>query len=436
MSETVSDLIERIADTPSLKRTGRIRRAQGILLRASGIDASIGQACEVHDPVTGRTVSAEVIGIEGGETLLSPLGELRGLSSSAEVHTKGRDSIVPFGDALLGRVIDAHGQPLDGLGPLPPLPTRPVYAPAPNPMSRPPISEVFETGVRAVDATLTLGLGQRIGVFAMAGVGKTTFLGMLARGAKADANVFALIGERGREVRELIEDVLGEDGLRRSVIVVATSDRPAKERAIAAHAATAIAEGFRDQGKHCLLMMDSVTRFARALREIGLASGEPPVRRGLPPSVFSELPRLFERTGATEKGAITGVYATLVEDEDDDDPVGEETRSLLDGHIVLSRARARAGIYPAIDIPASISRVAVRVQSDEHKNLAATCRRLLAKYEEISFLLKLGEYQAGNDPEADNAIERMPMIETFLRQEVGSSTSLAQTLAQLREVVS
>ena len=426
---------DRLEGASSLRRTGRLRRAGGVILRASGVDAAIGQTCEVADPQTGRSVLAEVVGLEDGEALLSPLGDIQGLTARAEVRPGGRASTVPFGDALLGRVIDANGQPLDGRGPLDAASLRPLYADAPDPMARPPVSAALPTGIRAVDAGLTLGVGQRVGVFAMAGVGKTTFLGMLARGARADVNVIALIGERGREVRELIEDTLGPEGLARSVVVVATSDRPARERARAAYAATAIAEGFRARGQHCLLLMDSVTRFARALREVGLASGEPPVRRGLPPSVFAELPRLFERAGATEEGAITGVYTVLVEDEDDDDPVGEETRSLLDGHIALSRARARAGAYPAIDLPASVSRLAPRLQTTEHEAAAMRLRALLAKHEEIRLLIQMGEYEPGRDAEADAAVERMPMIEALLRQGVEERSAWDDTLAQLNAAV-
>ena len=428
-------LHERLAAASSLRRTGRLRRAGGVILRASGVDAAIGQTCEVEDPGTGRAVLAEVVGLDEGEALLSPLGDIQGLTARAEVRPGGRASTVPFGEALLGRVIDANGAPLDGLGPLPDLPRRPIYAEAPDPMARPPIARALPTGVRAVDAGLTLGVGQRVGVFAMAGVGKTTFLGMVARGASADVNVIALIGERGREVRELIEDTLGPDGLARSVVVVATSDRPARERARAAYAATAIAEGFRAEGRHCLLLMDSVTRFARALREVGLASGEPPVRRGLPPSVFAELPRLFERAGATEAGAVTALYTVLVEDEDDDDPVGEETRSLLDGHVVLSRARARSGAYPAIDLPASVSRLAPRLQAPDHLAAATRLRALLAKHEEVALLLRLGEYQAGSDPDADAAIERMPRIESLLRQGTSERGDWQDTLARLHGAV-
>ena len=431
----MAPLAERLAAAPSLKRTGRLRRAQGVILRASGVDAAIGQTCEVHDPRTGRRLGAEVVGLADGEALLSPLGDPRGLSADAEVRPAGQASAVPFGPELLGRIIDANGEPIDGHGPLGVSGTRPLYADSPNPMSRPPIARVLPTGIRAVDAGLTLGVGQRVGVFAMAGVGKTTFLGMAARGARADVNVIALIGERGREVRELIEDVLGPEGLARSVVVVATSDRPARERARAAYAATAIAEGFRAAGQHCLLLMDSVTRFARALREVGLASGEPPVRRGLPPSVFAELPRLFERAGATEEGAITGLYTVLVEDEEDDDPVGEETRSLLDGHIVLSRARARLGAYPAIDVPASVSRLAQRLQDPAHAANAQRLRALIAKHEEVAFLVKLGEYERGSDPEADAALDRMPMIEALLRQDAQAPSGWDEALAQLHGAV-
>jgi type III secretion protein N (ATPase) len=294
---------------------------------------------------------------------------------------------------------------------------------------------VFETGVRAIDSMLTVGVGQRVGIFAMAGGGKSTLLGMLARRAASDVNVIALIGERGREVREFIEDSLGPEGLQRSVVVVSTSDRSAMERLRAAQVATAIAEGFRADGARVMLLMDSVTRYARALREIGLSVGEPAVRRGFPPSVFAELPRLFERAGNNDAGSITAFYTVLAEDEDGGDPVAEEVRSILDGHIVLSRELGQAGHYPAIDVLASASRVFTRVAASGHRADALRLRALMAKYAEIRFLLQVGEYKAGSDALADAAIERWPRIEALLRQPSDTGTPFDETLLRLREVV-
>ena len=298
------------------------------------------------------------------------------------------------------------------------------------------MSETFTTGVRAIDALVTVGVGQRVGVFAPAGVGKSTLLGMLARHGRSEINVIALIGERGREVREFIEDALGEEGLRRSVIVVSTSERPAMERVRAAHAATAIAEGFRSRGARVLLMMDSVTRFARALREIGLAAGEPAVRRGFPPSVFAELPRLFERTGNDDKGSITAFYSVLLEDEDSSDPVGEEVRSILDGHVILSRALSKQGQFPAIDVLASLSRVFPRVADSSHRERAERVRSLMARHAEVEFLLQVGEYKSGVDPLADVAIARMPAIRALIGQRPEEGADFHETLRALATIAS
>ena len=325
----------------TLDRRGRVVQAFGTTVRATGLNARIGQQVEIRDPAGGPVVKAEVVGLSDGAAILTPLTSLNGLGPEAEVIAADDRTEVPSGPGLLGRVINAFGRPLDGLGAIAgPVALRDVYADAPNPLARPPISALFPTGVRAVDTLLSVGVGQRVGVFAMAGGGKSTLMGMFARHCAADVNVIALIGERGREVREFLDDSLGPEGLARSVVVVATSDRPAMERVRAAHAATAIAEGFRAQGLRVMLQMDSVTRFARALREIGLSVGEPAVRRGFPPSVFAELPRLFERAGAIEGGSITAFYTVLIEDEEGGDPIGEEVRSILDGHVYLSRKLA------------------------------------------------------------------------------------------------
>lgn len=414
---------------------GRVVQAFGTTLRVSGLRVSIGQQCIIRDPAQPHATAlrAEVVGLREHDAILVPLGHLQGVSMGSEVQALDCGALVPVGDALLGRVLDAFGNPLDGQ-PLPQdLPLRPFQADPPNPLERRPIDTPFVTGVRAIDGLLTVGEGQRLGVFAMAGGGKSTLLGMLAKLAHSDVNVIALIGERGREVSEFLEDSLGEKGLERSVIVVSTSDRPAMERLRAAQTATAIAEHFRAQGKRVLLMMDSVTRYARALREIGLSVGEPAVRRGFPPSVFAELPRLFERAGNDARGSITAFYTVLAEDEDGSDPVAEETRSILDGHIVLSRQLGQAGHYPAIDVLASASRVFNRVTGLAQQDAALRVRSLMAKHEEIKFLLQVGEYAAGSDPLADDAIAAQPALQALLRQRPHEGTAFQETLAALQQ---
>jgi len=435
--ELLAELGSRLAQTRTLVERGRVVQAFGTTLRVSGLSARIGQQCLVSD-TRGTRLRAEVVGLARGDAILVPLAGLQDLASDAQVEVVADAPRVPCGDALLGRVIDAFGQPLDGR----PLAAelmlqrgQPVHADAPGPLARTPVREPFATGVRAIDGALTVGVGQRLGIFATAGGGKSTLLGMLARQANSDVNVVALIGERGREVREFLEDNLGPEGLARSVLVVATSERPAMERLRAAQAATAIAEGFRARGKRVLLLMDSVTRYARALREIGLSVGEPAVRRGFPPSVFAELPRLFERAGNDATGSITAFYAVLAEDEDGSDPIAEEVRSILDGHIVLSRELGQAGHYPAIDVLASASRVFGRVATPPQREHALRLRALMAKHAEIRFLLQVGEYRAGSDELADQAIERWPAIQALLRQRPDEATPAVQTLRRLAEVV-
>ena len=414
---------------------GRVVQAFGTTLRVSGLRAVIGQQCLIRDPAQphGNVLRAEVVGLREHDAILVPLGHLHGVSMGAEVEPLDGGECIPVGDALLGRVLDAFGTPLDGHVLPTHLPLRPFHAEPPNPLTRRPIETPFITGVRALDGLLTIGEGQRLGVFAMAGGGKSTLLGMLAKLAHSDVNVIALIGERGREVSEFLEDSLGPQGLARSVIVVSTSDRPAMERLRAAQTATAIAEHFRAQGRRVLLMMDSVTRYARALREIGLSVGEPAVRRGFPPSVFAELPRLFERAGNDASGSITAFYTVLAEDEDGSDPVAEETRSILDGHIVLSRQLGQAGHYPAIDVLASASRVFNRVTDRAHQDAALRVRALMAKHDEIRFLLQVGEYAPGSDPLADDAIAAQPALQALLRQRPDEGTPFEQTLAALQQ---
>ena len=428
MSAPAGDpLLSALSSVTRIERVGRVADAYGTLIRATGLKASIGELCYLRNP-RGEgdpdfRLAAEVVGVARQHTLLTPLGALDGISATTEVYATGRQAAVRAGDGLLGRVLDAHGEPIDDKGPLGPTVDAPIYADSPNPRSRNLIEQPFATGVRAIDATMTAGEGQRIGIFAVAGGGKSTLLGMLARGGDADVNVIVLVGERGREVNEFIHDNLGEEGMARSVVVVATSDRPALERSRAAWVGTAIAEHFRDRGKRVLLLVDSVTRFARALRDVGLAIGEPPARRGFPPSVFSALPRLFERAGNNEHGSITAFYTVLAEDEDGGDPIVEEVRSILDGHIVLSRKLAAAYHYPAIDVLTSLSRTMPRVVDEAHLRAAGQLRKYLAKYEDIEMLLQLGEYKRGTDPEADVAIEKIGPIRKLLQQ---SSTDLVE----------
>jgi type III secretion protein N (ATPase) len=418
--DMVDPLLGALAKVQSIERVGRVAEAHGTLIRATGLKAAIGELCELRNPHGDGDphfrLAAEVVGVSKQMTLLTPLGALDGVSATTAVYATGRQAAVRAGNGLLGRILDAHGEPIDDRGPIGDTVEAPIYAASPNPLTRRLIERPFSTGVRAIDATMTTGEGQRVGIFAVAGGGKSTLLGMLARGGDADVNVIALVGERGREVNEFIHDNLGAEGLAKSVIVVATSDRPALERSRAAWVATAIAEHFRDKGKRVLLLLDSVTRFARALRDVGLAVGEPPARRGFPPSVFSALPRLFERAGNNDKGSITAFYTVLAEDEDGGDPIVEEVRSILDGHIVLSRKLAAAYHYPAIDVLTSLSRVMPRVTEPTHQRAAGQLRKYLAKYQDIELLLQLGEYKRGTDPDADIAIEKIGPMRQLLQQ--------------------
>ena len=409
-------LLEALRTTSAVRHVGRVAEAYGTLIRATGIRASIGEVCELRAPNGGKSLLAEVVGVSKNHTLLTPLGSLDGISSATEVVAIGQRATVAVGAGMLGRILDPLGQPIDGKGPFFVEAAVPIYRESPNPLARRPIERPLPTGVRAIDAALTVGAGQRVGIFAIAGGGKSTLLGMLARGAAADVNVIALVGERGREVNEFVLDNLGEEGLRRSVVVVATSDRPSLERARAAYVATAIAEHFRDQGKNVVLMMDSVTRFARALRDVGLAVGEPPARRGYPPSVFSALPRLFERAGNDAHGSITAFYTILMEEEDGSDPIAEEVRSILDGHVILSRKLASAYHYPAIDVLASASRVMPRVTDAQHQRRAGMLRKTIAKYQDLELLIQMGEYKPGADAEADFAVRNIGAVRALLQQ--------------------
>lgn len=419
-----------VEDTPTMAITGRVTQVIGTIIKAVVPAVKIGEICILRQPGETFEMKAEVVGFARDAALLTPLGDMYGISASTEVIPTGRSHMVPVGPGLLGRVLDGLGQPLDfkERGPLVADRFYPVFAEAPDPLTRRVIKDPLPLGVRAIDGLLTCGEGQRLGIFAAAGGGKSTLMGMLVKGAEVDVTVIALIGERGREVREFIEHELGEEGRKRAVIVCATSDKSSMERAKAAYVATAIAEYFRDQGQKVLFLMDSVTRFARAQREIGLAAGEPPTRRGYPPSVFAILPKLMERTGMNDKGSITALYTVLVEGDDMTEPVADETRSILDGHIVLSRALASANHYPAIDVLASASRVQNQVITPEHKASAGRMRELMAKYNEVELLVKIGEYKRGSDATTDEAIDKIEAIRTFLRQRTDEHSGFPEAL--------
>jgi type III secretion protein N (ATPase) len=426
-----------LQETPALAVRGRVTQVIGTIIKAVIPSVTIGEVCLLKSPGQLREMQAEVVGFSRDAALLTPIGDMYGISNATEVMPTGRTHMVPVGYALLGRVLDGLGRPMDRQthGPLEADHFYPVFADAPDPLKRRLIDRPLSLGVRALDGLLTVGEGQRMGIFAAAGGGKSTLMGMLVKGADVDVTVVALIGERGREVREFLENELGAEGRRKSVIVCATSDKSSMERMKAAYVATAIAEYFRDQGKRVLFLMDSVTRFARAQREIGLAAGEPPTRRGYPPSVFATLPKLMERVGMNDKGSITALYTVLVEGDDMAEPIADETRSILDGHIVLSRKLGAANHYPAIDILASASRVMNAVVKPEHKDTAGRVRELMAKYAEVELLVKIGEYKRGGDPLTDTAIDKIESIRKFLRQRTDERTGFADTVKALTALV-
>ncbi len=415
---------------------GRVVEVSGTIIKATGLEVTIGEICILKDHTTHLDHQAEVVGFSGDTVLLTPFGRIVGIGSATEVIATGKQHLVPVGDSMIGRIIDGLGRPLDEeeKGPLTNVNYYTNFGEPPNPLKRNIITKPISLGVRALDGLLTCCEGQRMGIFAGAGFGKSTLLAMIARAAEADVVVLGLIGERGREVREFIEHTLGVDGMTRSVLVVSTSDRPAMERIKAAYTATTIAEFFRNQGKKVLLMIDSITRFARAQRELGLAFGEPPTRRGYPPSFFSKLPILLERSGQSTSGSITAIYTVLVEGDDINEPVADETRSLLDGHIVLSAKLVAANQYPAIDILGSISRVMKNVVSKEHQQAAAVFRNLLAKYDEIELLVKIGEYKSGADADADRALAIIGELRNYLMQSMDEKIDYDDTVRRLIEL--
>ena len=428
-------VIQQIKDGDMLSRTGKIENIVGMSIEASGGRGAIGDICRIYSAESNSQVLAEVVGFKSDRMLLMPYQNMNGLAPGSFVRNTGRRLRLQVGDFLRGRIINAMGKPIDGLEPFPEGDSYYVDSPYINPLTRPPIRERVDFGVRAIDSTLTIGKGQRIGIFAGSGVGKSTLMGMIAKNVKTDINVIALVGERGREVLEFVQKDLGEEGMRRSVLVVATSDQPAMLRMKCPSVATAIAEYFRDQGKDVLLMMDSLTRFAMAQREIGLAVGEPPVARGYTPSIYAELPKLLERSGNFERGSITGVYTVLVEGDDTNEPIADTVRGILDGHIVLSRKLANANHFPAIDVSASISRLMVEIVSPKHRELASKLRDILSVYEKIEDLLSIGAYKAGTNPRLDYAISKIDQINAFLMQGINESFSYDESLHQLESIL-
>lgn len=428
------DKYKKVSEQTFFRKLGKVVNVVGLTIESAGPDAKLGDLCRII-PISeekAAPVLAEVVGFKDRKTLLMPYDAVDGIGLGCMVENTGHPLRVVVGNGLLGKTLDGLGRPLDGSqvegG------SYPVEAPAPDPMTRKIIDTVLPLGVKAVDGMITVGKGQRIGIFAGSGVGKSTLMGMFARNTKADINVIALIGERGREVREFIERDLGEEGMRRSVVVVATSDRPALERNKAAKTATAIAEYFRDQGKDVLLMMDSLTRFSMAQREIGLASGEPPVSRGYPPSVYSEMPKLLERAGCAAKGSITGLYTVLVDGDDFNEPITDTARSILDGHIMLDRKLGHKNHYPAIDVLQSISRCMSQIVDREHKQMAGKLKTVLATYNEAEDLINIGAYKSGSNPSIDYAISKISVVNAFLCQDVDEKFDFETSVQMLKSL--
>jgi flagellum-specific ATP synthase len=427
------DLLRVAASAPAFRPTGSVVRVVGTSVEASGIVAQLGSICWIDLEPEGR-VSAEVVGFRDNRVALVPFGEIAGIRPGSAVRLREQQFRVPSGTGVLGRVLDGFGRPIDSRGPLI-APMRVVDGTSPHPLARARVEVPLSTGVRAIDGLLTVGRGQRMGIFAGSGVGKSSLLAMIARHSAATVNVIALIGERGREVQEFIDDQLGPEGLARSVVIVATSDQPALLRLKAAELATAIAEGFRDGGDDVLLLVDSVTRLAMAQREIGLGAGEPPALRGYPPSVFAYLPRILERSGNSDRGTMTGFYTVLVEGDDMTEPVADTVRSILDGHIVLTRELAERDHYPPIDVLRSVSRVMSSIVEPEHRRLAGEFRTALADYEGARDLVEVGAYASGSSPAIDRAIAIRPQQDAFLRQGTDESGDLGSAVAQMGSIV-
>ena len=430
-----TELPNLITNAETVSYIGKIENIVGMSMEASGNRASIGDIAMIYNEDKKRQIPVEVVGFKDGRSQLMAYENMSGISAGSFVRNTRKRLKIPVGEFLRGRIIDALGNPMDDLGPFESQQHYYVENPYINPLTRPPITDPLEFGIKAIDGLNTVGKGQRIGIFAGSGVGKSTLLGMIARNVKADINVIALVGERGREVREFIEKDLGPEGLKRSVLVVATSDQPAMLRMKCPLVATTIAEYFKDQGKDVLLMMDSLTRFAMAQREIGLATGEPPVARGYTPSIYAECPKLLERSGKFEKGSITGIYTVLVEGDDTNEPIADTVRGIVDGHIVLSRKLANENHFPAIDVNASISRLMVNIVPEAHQRLASQMRDILSIYTKNEDLISIGAYKAGTNPRLDAAVGKIDAVNDYLMQRIAESFSVEEDLAAMRKIL-
>ncbi|MED4305027.1 flagellar protein export ATPase FliI [Bacillus licheniformis] len=431
----LKQLLECIETADSYKRYGKVKQAVGLMIESKGPECSIGDVCKIYTKGDGpKAIKAEVVGFKDQNILLMPYLEAANIAPGSIVEATGESLRVKVGSGLIGQVVDAFGNPLDGSVLPKGLAQVSTDQAPPNPMKRPPIREKMAVGVRSIDSLLTVGKGQRVGIFAGSGVGKSTLMGMIARETAADLNVIALVGERGREVREFIEKDLGEEGLKRTIVVVATSDQPALMRLKAAYTATAIAEYFRDKGQNVMFMMDSVTRVAMAQREIGLATGEPPTTKGYTPSVFAILPKLLERTGTTESGSITAFYTVLVDGDDMNEPIADTVRGILDGHIVLDRALANKGQFPAVNILKSISRVMSNIAEKDHIRAVNRFREMLSTYQNSEDLINIGAYKKGSSREIDEAIQFHPKLISFLKQEVDEAASLEESISLLKSL--
>lgn len=422
-------------DDLKVKKSGKVSQVVGLTIESIGPDVSIGTLCNIKSNTSDKNILAEVVGFKGNNILLMPLGNMQGIGPGSVVESTDETIKVNVSDDLLGRVLDGLGKPMDKYDEITNTKQYNVTNQPPDPLTRERITDVVPLGVKTIDGLLTIGKGQRVGIFAGSGVGKSTLMGMIARNTKADINVIALIGERGREVREFIEKDLGEEGLKRSVLVIATSDQPALVRLKAAEVATAVAEYFRDSGKDVLLLMDSLTRYAMAQREVGLAIGEPPVSRGYTPSVFAVMPKLLERAGNSDKGSITGLYTVLVDGDDLTEPVTDTARGILDGHIVLNRKIANKNQYPAIDVLASVSRVMSDIVSKEHKKMASEIKKSMATYADAEDLINVGAYVSGSSPDIDDAISKHKDIYDFLVQGTHDKIEFEETLEMMRRIV-
>jgi len=431
----LKNLPKLISKSETVSHIGKIENIVGMTIEASGGKASIGDIGMIYSENKNQHIPAEVVGFKDDKILLMPYDDINGISAGSFIRNTKNRLKIPVGNNLRGMVLDAMGNPIDKSKKLEPEGYYYVDSTYTNPLLRPPIEEKLHFGVKAIDGMLTIGKGQRVGIFAGSGVGKSTLLGMIAKNVKADINVIALVGERGREVREFIEKDLGEEGLKRSILVVATSDQPAMLRLKCPMVATTIAEYFKDQGKDVLLMMDSLTRFAMAQREVGLAIGEPPIARGYTPSIYAELPKLLERSGNFEKGSITGVYTVLVEGDDTNEPIADMVRGLLDGHIVLSRRLANENHFPAIDVNASISRLMSTVADPQHQKLASNMRDIISMYDKNLDLISIGAYKPNTNPKLDYAISKIDKVNDFLKQGINESFSFEETIQKLKEIL-